>query len=103
MEKKNCPRSTFLVNTKGSLVAKHVPKHCGKSAHEDELNQGECKNLDRNGIKRIFQTDSMQCVMKPLLCNAFIATPYQGLTLLSFSIPAGRTAVMTPRTGLLHL
>ena len=86
-----------------SLVAKHVPKHCGKSAHEDELNQGECKNLDRNGIKRIFHTDSMQCGMKPLLCNAFIATPYQGLTLLSFSIPAGRTAVMTPRTGLLQL
>ena len=30
------------MNTKGSLVAKHVPKHCGKSAHEDELNEGQC-------------------------------------------------------------
>ena len=46
------------MNTKGSLVAKHVPKHCGKSAHEDELNQGQCKNLDRDGMKGIFHTDS---------------------------------------------
>ena len=70
MEKKNCPRSTFLMNTKESLVAEHVPKHCGKRAHEDEFNEGQGKNLDRNGMKGIFHADSMQCVMKPLLCNA---------------------------------
>jgi hypothetical protein len=91
------------MNAKESLVAKHVPKYGGKSAHEDELNQGQCKNLDRNGMKGIFHTDSMQCGMKALLCNSCIATQYQGLTLPSFSKPAGRIAVMTPGTGLLHL
>ena len=81
----------FLMNTTGSLVAKHVPKHCGKSTHEDELNDGQCKNLDRNSMKGIFHTDPMRCLMKPLLCNACIATPYHpGLTLLPFSgLPAG--------------
>jgi len=77
------------LNTTESLVAKHVPKHCGKSTHEDELNDGQCKNLDRNSMKGIFHTDPMRCLMKPLLCNACIATPYPGLTLLPFSgLPA---------------
>ena len=61
------------MNTKGSLVTKHVPKRYGKSTHEDELNEGQCKNLDRNGIKGIFHTDSMRCLMKPSLCNTCIA------------------------------
>src|SRR5512146_771885 len=69
------------MNTKGSLVAKHVPKHCGQSTHEDELNEGQCKNLDRNGMQGIFHTVSLQCLMQPLLCNGCIATPYRGLTL----------------------
>jgi len=55
-------------------MTKHVPKHYGKSTHEDELNQGQCKNLDRDGMKGIFHTDSMRCLMKPILCNACIAS-----------------------------
>ena len=41
-------------DTTGSFVAKHVPKHCGISTHEDELNQGECKNFSRNGMQGVF-------------------------------------------------
>jgi hypothetical protein len=44
----------LLMNNKESLVAKHVPKHCGQRTHEDELNEGQCKNLDRNGMQGIF-------------------------------------------------
>jgi len=84
----------------GSLVAKRVPKHCGKSTHEDKLNKGQCKNLDRNGMKGIFHTNSMRRLMKPLLCNAGSATPYPGLSLRPFSGPAGRIVVMTLGTGL---
>ena len=38
----------------GLFVTEHVPKQDSKRTHEDQLNEGECKNFNRNGMEGVF-------------------------------------------------
>ena len=53
----NLSDDTKSDDTKGSVVAEHIPKHHGKRTHEGELNAREYKNFDRNGLQGVFHTD----------------------------------------------
>jgi hypothetical protein len=40
---------SFLMNTRRSPAAEHVPEYCGQSAHDYELNESEREDFNRNG------------------------------------------------------
>ena len=48
---------TFLMNTRQSPTAEHVPEHCGISTHEHELKESESENFNRNGRHGVLHTD----------------------------------------------
>ena len=35
-------------------MTEHVPKQDSTRTHEDQLNEGECKNFNRNGMEGVF-------------------------------------------------
>jgi hypothetical protein len=48
---------SFLMNTRQSPTAEHVPEHCGISTHEHELKESESENFNRNGRHGVLHTD----------------------------------------------
>ena len=52
-------RGVGLSSPGGSVVPKRVPKNCSKSTHDHELNEGEYKDFNRDGIE-VFHAKSIE-------------------------------------------
>ena len=57
-------------------MAEHIPKHCSISTHKDELNEGECKNFNRNGMQGGFHRTHMRSLISPFPWEVCIAKPF---------------------------
>lgn len=49
-------------------MPKYVPKHCSKSTHEHDLNEGEYKGFNRDGIEGVFHT-KLHAVAQSKVCD----------------------------------
>ena len=61
---------SFLMNTRRSPAAEHVPEYCGQSAHDYELNESERKDFNRNSRHGILHRSSLRIREKILVMGA---------------------------------
>jgi hypothetical protein len=60
----------LLYESHGVSGAQTCTKAFSKSTHEHELNEGEYKDFNRDGIERVFHTNSMRCDVNVLFLAA---------------------------------
>jgi hypothetical protein len=58
---------SFLMNTRRSPAAEHVPEYYGKSTHEDELNESEREDFNRNRRHGVLHWSSLRIREKTLV------------------------------------